>query len=98
MCPSQPCAEISSVFIIRPTAQRYGGLVNISVTSLAGEAGRMQRRAYAAKRVTTSLTLARHDAGSRFDLDHMADHQEGRGQPEPYRREVRRIQHVYDVR
>jgi hypothetical protein len=30
---------------IRPTAQRYGSLVKISVTSMAGEADRIQRRA-----------------------------------------------------
>jgi hypothetical protein len=28
--PGQPCSETSSVFIIRPTAQRYGVLVKIS--------------------------------------------------------------------
>ena len=32
----QTSSETSSVFIIRPTAQRYGGLVIISVTYMAG--------------------------------------------------------------
>src|SRR4029453_12403552 len=35
---AQPCSETSSVFIIRTTAQRYGALVIIFVTYLAGEA------------------------------------------------------------
>jgi hypothetical protein len=32
----QTCSETSSVFIIRPTAQRYGGLAKIPVTYMAG--------------------------------------------------------------
>jgi uncharacterized protein len=37
----QSCSETLSVFIIRPTAQRYGVLVNISVTSMAGSTALM---------------------------------------------------------
>jgi hypothetical protein len=37
----QPCSETSSVFIIRPTAQRYGGLVIIfGLLVSGGEVGR----------------------------------------------------------